>query len=249
MPPNPLDQYQLSIEPNIAGASGFEAAGAEIGIIINSNNFPYSDRFVTFRKQTEVLQYDLPEPIHPFANSGTLQMSLDAKIPTLISQDGAAAGIYAYLNLCEDNLPNHCICYGAGIADSRPSEQAAFFQMIFVDPDSHCHIVNSKLGLTNRYIDHHINSASFTTASFADYRRFIFSFNKEHLRLAVEEINRMLQGKAAYKDILTNDPNNYYLTQFVFNPELYVPKTTAKSSHPFAQIGLTIRNISVVLVE
>ncbi|MCW5737135.1 MAG: hypothetical protein KIS73_23620 [Enhydrobacter sp.] len=230
-PPIPRDMYQLSVDPDSAGATAVQAYGGEIGINIHSASIA-ANLPERFNLGTIVLGANLVKPARPFVEGRKAKYSFTAKIPRSRQTNRGVSQVVAYYNL-RDLRRKQGFWFGMVVFDSRgwSYQRSDGLERAMWDKGTNQPIVHATAGHSNTLLDRGHPTTAFGGQPFPDSRSYAFVIGAPQVRAAVALL------KSRYPELATkysDDPAEYAIGHINLNPEVYVPAGS------FAQIGMSV---------
>jgi hypothetical protein len=236
----PLVEHQLVVGRGWPGATGIQTQGRQIGINIHSQSVPQN---IASRGGlgTVVVGYNFKvvDRIKPFAKrSNRLRYSFEMKVPRSYYLGDGVTQVVAYFLLL-DVVHKQAIWYGFNAFDSRGIHHLynVGADSVMWDPGTNLPIVHSAFGYGRYFATTDFGSTAFTGYPFAGYHSYSITISGSQLGGAIQSL------KTRYPHLvgrLSDNPADYELRHFNFNPEIFVPNQLH-----FAHIGLTVRNLEI----
>jgi hypothetical protein len=222
-PSNPLTA-QLGFE-DLAGTSTAQMEGDTVGAYINSHDLSAS---TADQKMMIAPQFTFPsegQPL-PFANSYTsLNGSVDLQIPTAVGSDA-----YAVVDLQFVDTTGVRISYGVVIFHNGGAPSAA---STGYDTPSDSYMLNSPLGVDQRYVTQASDSAAATGTPWVGWRHFDWSISEAQFVGALQHLTATFPGK-----VTSTDPTQYVLAKVHLNAEFHT------QGQP-AELGWSMRGLKL----
>jgi len=222
-PSNPLIA-QLGFQSK-SGTSTAQMEGNEVGAYINSQDLPPS---TTDQKMmiTPEFTFALGSQPMPFASANTaLHGSMDLQVPTAV---GSAA--YVVLDMVFQTTSGVKISYGVAIFHNGAAPSAV---TTGYDSPSNEYMLNSPLGVDQRFVARASDSAGPTGTPWSGWRHFDWSISEAQFANALKYLTSTYPGK-----VTSADPTQYMLTNVHLNAEFH---TKGKP----AQLGWSMRGLTL----
>jgi hypothetical protein len=210
---------------HVTGTSTAQMEGDTVGAYINSQDLPPS---TSDQKMMITPEYLFPagsQPV-PFASSqATLHGSLDLQVPTAVGSDA-----YTVLDLEFRTSSGVRISYGVAMFHNgaTPSVVTTGY-----DSPSSSYMLNSPLGVDQRFVTRASDSAAPTGTPWSGWRHFDWSISEAQFVSALKYLTTTYPGK-----VTSTDPTQYFLYGVHLNAEFH---TKGKP----AQLGWSMRGLTL----
>lgn len=247
-PPSPPDRHQRGVSNLTTGSTAVQAAGNTVGFLIDSASLatPSTSPGTLF---PIVAQYNFPEgsQFAPFAEPGkTLVYAMQAQIPYADAEGGCglpgSACAYATLYFdVEDVTTGLDFWYGATLYDTRgtPNGLGYLGESVMYDGDTQQAIIGGVVNLSAAegamFTTALPTSSGFQSQTWTGDKAFQFAITRSNFLNAIRAVKSTFPQQYAN---LSDDPANYLVFHFNFNPE--VAYFGGKSS-----IGVSFNNIRI----
>lgn len=251
-PPAPAESHQRGVSNITAGSTAVQAAGNTVGFLIDSASLttPSTGSGTLF---PIVAQYNFPKArqFKPFAEPGkTLVYAMQAQVPYAKGEGncGLTGSACAYATLyfdIQDVTTGLEFWYGATLFDTRGTPNGLGFlgETINYDGNTQQAIIGAVVNLSAA------EGAMFTTAlptskgfqsqTWTGYKPFQFAMTARNLRNAIHAVKSTFPQQYG---ALSDDPANYQVFHFNFNPEVAYFGGNAS-------IGVAFNNIRISLQD
>jgi hypothetical protein len=210
---------------NKPGTSTAQMEADAVGAYINSQDLPESSADQKMMITPEFTFSSGSQPM-PFANTpSSLNGSVDLQIPTAVGQDA-----YVVADLLFEDQSGVRISFGVvifhngGVASSARSGY---------DSPSNSYMLNSPLGVDQRFVTQASNSAAATGDPWSGWRHFEWSVSEDQFVGALQYLTTAFPGK-----VTSTDPVHYVLTKVHLNAEFHT------KGQP-AQLGWSMRGLKL----
>jgi hypothetical protein len=223
-PAAPATTAQLGFQ-NVASTSTAQMQGDTVGAYINSNDLPPSTSDQKMMITPEFIFAPGSQPV-PFANANSsLNGELDLQVP---SADGTDA--YVVADLLFEDASGLRISYGISIFHNGGVSSVAGTGY---DSPSNSYMLNSPLGVDERFVTPDASSATATGTPWLGWRHFQWSVTYAQFVSALQQL------AAAYPGIVTStDPTGYLLAEVHLNAEFH-------DKGEAASLGWSMRGLKV----
>ncbi len=213
-PSSPLSTTQLGFQ-NKVGTSTAQMGGDIVGAYLNSNNLPSSPAGQKMMITPQFIFEPGTEPV-PFASSNSsLRASMDLQIPTAVGAD-----TYVVADLLFTGPNGVRVSYGVVIfhnGQTRSSVGSGY------DAPSNSYMINSPLGVDQRFVAQVQGSASFTGTPWLGWQHFEWSISPAQFVAALNYLDAEFPGK-----VQSTDPTQYVLAQVHLNAEFHFQPAPAE---------------------
>jgi len=193
---------------NQTGTSTAQMEDDTVGAYINSQDLPQSSADQKMMITPQFI-FDLGSQPVPFASPQTaLSGSMDLQIPTAVGSD-----VYVVADLLFKDVSGVRISYGIKIFSNGGTNPVVGSGYAI---DSGTYILNSPLGVDERFVTRATDSASATGTPWTGWRHFEWSISEAQFVSALEYL--MAQFPAAVK---STDPAQYVLAEVHLNAEFH----------------------------
>ncbi len=236
----PLNLHQMVVNPGWPGGTGVQTMGGRIGINIHSQSIA-QNMAARGGLGTVVLGYNFKaaDRIKPFTRlQNKLRYFFEMKVPRSYVLGQGVTQVVAYFNFV-DVVHNQAIWYGFNAFDSRGLAHLSTVgpESVMWDLGTNLPIVHSTFGYSHNFGTTDFGSQSFLWWTFGGFRPFSMTVSGSQLANAIRSIKLRYPALA---NRLSDNPADYELRHFNFNPEIYTPN----AAH-FAHIGVTERNLRI----
>lgn len=214
IPPSPLSTTQLGFQ-NKAGTSTAQMDSDTVGAYLNSHDLPSSPAGQKMMIAPQFIFAPGNEPV-PFASSNsTLSASMDLQIPTALGAD-----TYVVADLLFTGPNGVRISYGVeifhnGLTHSRVASG--------YDGPSNSYLLNSPLGIDQRFVGQVQGSASWTGTPWLGWKSFEWSISRAQFVAALDYLAAQYPGK-----VQSTDPTQFVLTEVHLNAEFHFQPAPAE---------------------
>lgn len=254
VPPAPIDSHQRGVSNITVGSTAVQAAGNTVGFLIDSASLVTPDTG-SGTLLPIVAQHNFPiaKQFMPFAQSGkTLVYAMQAQIPYARGEGdcGLPGSACAYATMyfdIQDVTTGLNFWYGATLYDTRgtPNGLGRLGETVGYDGNTQQAIIGAVVNLGAA------QGAKFTTAlptsrgfqaqTWAGYRPFQFAMTADNLRNAIRAVKSTFQQQYG---ALSEDPKNYRVFHFNFNPEVAYFGGSASIGVAFNNIRISVQDSS-----
>jgi hypothetical protein len=222
-PSNP-STAQLGFQ-DLPGTSTAQMEGDTVGAYINSQDLSPS---TTDQKMMITPEFMFPsgsQPI-PFASAQTvLHGALDLQVPTAVGSD-----VYVNADLLFEDPSGVRISISASIFRNGGAAEVAGTGY---DSPSNTYMLNSPLGVDQRFITQASTSASATGTTWSGFRHFEWSMSEAQFVSALQYLVAAFPGQ-----VTSTDPSQYVLTEVHLNAEFHT------QGQP-AELGWSMRRLNL----
>lgn len=232
---------QYGVDPKTYGSASLQVQDNKVGFRIDKSslNPTRESDLIPFVYQYNWDVNNLPKP---FTDPNSILLySIDVQVPS-VDVDNYNSFAYAYgFFIMTDTKSGLKFWYGSNLFDARGSSMA--YDLIHVDIGSTGETrmpivagpVNSN---TSRYVIPY-GGSDFQSTTWKGYKTFNIAISSQNLINAVSDIKK---SNPNYKN-LSENPSDYVLEHFNFNPELaYFNKKTAS-------MGISFKNIKISVID
>jgi len=221
--PSVAASAQLGFQ-NLTGTSTAQMEGDTVGAYIDSADLPPSSADQKMMITPQFLFPSGSEPV-PFANPKTvLSGSMDLQIPTAVGRD-----TYVVLDLLFMDPNGVRISYGVAVFHNGASNPAVGSGV----SDNNTFMLNSPLGVDERFVTRATDSDSATGTPWSGWRHFEWSISEAQFASALQYLVTAFPGKVALED-----PAQYLLAEVHLNAEFHT------NGQP-AQLGWSMRGLKL----
>jgi hypothetical protein len=221
---------QMAVDPNVHGATGFQAYVNEIGININSETSLNSNRNLG----TVVLAQTISPGVSCFTQGRKVKYSFDLKVPFVKVTNSGVSQVVAYLHF-KDRVNKQGFWYGMMTLDSRGwwYRYKTGFKTVKMDEGG----TNVPIANVTAGFDWSFSSAFYRTKAFDKYKHYSFTVGPKEFTNVLERIRK------TYPTLkLSNNLTDYDLVSVNLNPEVHAaPGSTA-------HIGMAVKNWKIELI-
>jgi hypothetical protein len=193
---------------NQTGSSTAQMEDDTVGAYINSQDLPPSSADQKMMISPQFTFQSGSEPV-PFASAHTvLNGSMDLQIPTAVGSNA-----YVVADLLFKGANGVRVSYGVAIfRNGRPSPSAG----TGLDAPTNSYMLNSPLGLDQRFVTRAANSAPATGTPWTGWRHFEWSISEAQFVSALEYLTAKFPGA-----VTSTDPAQYLLAEVHLNAEFH----------------------------
>jgi hypothetical protein len=222
--PSAMMASQLGFR-NQTGSSTAQMEDDAVGAYINSQDLPQSSADQKMMITPQFTFQSGSEPV-PFASAHTvLNGSMDLQIPTAVGSD-----VYVVADLLFKGANGVRISYGVAIfRNGRPSPTAGTGH----DAPTNSYMLNSPLGLDQRFVTRVANSAPATGTPWTGWRHFEWSISEAQFVSALEYLSAQFPGA-----VTSTDPAQYLLAEVHLNAEFHDQGNAAALGWSMRQLKL-----------
>jgi hypothetical protein len=201
---------------NQSGSSTAQMQDGTVGAYLNSQDLPPS---TADQKMMITPEYIFPsgaQPL-PFASAeSSLSGSLEAQVPMAVGSDTYVTADLLF----EDVVTGVRISYGVEIfhnSGGHPVVGAAY------DPPSNTYMLNSPLGVDQRYVTLASGSAQWSGTPWSEWRHFEWSISQAQFVSGLHDLTTQFPGK-----VTSTDPSKYVLAEIHLNAEFHTQGQVAE---------------------
>lgn len=222
--PSAASASQLGFK-NQTGSSTAQMEDDTVGAYINSQDLPQSSTDQKMMITPQFIFQSGSEPV-PFASAhAVLNGSMDLQIPTAVGSD-----VYVVADLLFKGANGVRISYGIAIfRNGGPSSTAG----TGLDAPTNSYMLNSPLGLDERFVTRAANSAPATGTPWSGWQHFEWSISEAQFVSALEYLSAQFPGAMA-----STDPAQYLLAEVHLNAEFHDRGTQAALGWSMRQLKL-----------
>jgi len=253
-PPAPAANHQRGVSNITVGSTAVQAAGNTVGFLIDSASLtiPSTGSGTLF---PIVAQENFPKSrlFRPFAERGkTLVYAMQAQIPYAKGEGtcGRAGSACAYATMyfdIQDVTTGLDFWYGATLFDTRGTPNGIGFlgETINYDGSTQQAIIGAVVNLSGAegamFTTALPTSAGFQSQTWPGYKAFQFAVTARNLRNAIQAVKTTFPQQYGN---LSNDPANYQVFHFNFNPEVAYFGGNAAIGVAFNNIRISVQDSS-----
>ncbi len=251
-PPAPIDRHQRGVSNIAVGSTAVQAAGNTVGFLIDSASLvtPGTGSGTLF---PIVAQHNFPvaKQFVPFAEPGkTLVYAMQAQIPYARGEGecGLPGSACAYATMyfdIQDVTTGLNFWYGATLYDTRgtPNGLGHLGETVGYDGNTQQAIIGAVVNLSAaqgaKFTTALPTSRGFQSQTWAGYRPFQFAMTAHNLRNAVRAVKSAFQQQYG---ALSEDPRDYRVFHFNFNPEVAYFGGNASIGVAFNNIRISVQD-------
>ena len=230
---------QLGVSNASYGSTAVQAEGGTIGLMIHTQS---AETATTNPATIFAIVPGANLNVYPFANPDQLLIySMELQVFGAYNQAPGIgyAGQYFFF---ADHTSNKGFWYGNVVYDPRGMQEAVMFDGAYNGdtPGTSSPIILSVAGLQNAQYSTALDGAGIQTSTWTGFKKFTFAISPANLKNAIAAVKRQYPNQ--YSN-LSDDPVNYYLTSFNFDPEI------AKVNGGEGWLGLSFKNINISTVN
>jgi len=210
---------------NQTGSSTAQMEDDTVGAYINSQDLPHSSADQKMMITPQFIFQSGSEPV-PFSSAHTvLNGSMDLQIPTALGAD-----TYVVLDLLFKGANGVRISYGVAIFHNDGLSSTAGSGH---DAPTNSYMLNSPLGLDERFVTRAADSASATGTPWTGWRHFEWSISEAQFVSALEYLTAKFPGA-----VTSTDPAQYLLAAVHLNAEFHDQGQPAELGWSMRQLRL-----------
>jgi len=241
-PAGPGTQVGLPGSCASRGSTAVQIQGAEIGVLINSNDFLDKQGFYPHSPMCLAPQVEFPNPVQVFSQSSAfVAASFDLQVPSsFVTSPSASAPvpssnqIVAYFSFTEKTT-GQTIAFGAQVWDSRGTNGGEG-NSVFVDPGTGSSVVLTPISSGGAYNTVLAESSPFQPKPWTGLKHFVFTISATNMLNAINAVNAN-NSRSSTKPFPTQLAN-YSLTAFQIDSEIAYSNTPASFGYSVANINI-----------
>ena len=224
------------------GSTVVQVQGAEIGVLLNSNDFLDKQGFYPHSPMCIAPQVIFPNPVQVFSQScAVVAASFDLQVPSSFVNSPSASApvpssnqIVAYFGFTEKTT-GQTIAFGAQVWDSRGTNGGEG-NGVSVDPGTGSSVVLTPISSGGVYNTVLAGSSPFQPKPWTGLKHFVFTISAANMLNAIHAVNAKNSG-SSIKPFPTQLAN-YSLTGFQLDSEIEYSNTPASFGYSVANINI-----------